>query len=84
MMRRKAPCILQGVDVQQARTLKEDGELDGRPISLICRLNELPGHHGEVYGISDLMRCAAGCLRYGTASDCRARDGIPEFCHVGQ
>jgi hypothetical protein len=31
----------------------ENGELGGRPISLICRLETEPTHHGEVYGICE-------------------------------
>ena len=31
-----------------------DGELDGRPIALTCRLEDQPRRHGDVYGICDL------------------------------
>lgn len=31
----------------------ENGELGGRPISLVCRLEASPEHHGEVYGICE-------------------------------
>ena len=31
----------------------ENGELGGRPISLVCRLEAAPEHHGEVYGICE-------------------------------
>lgn len=31
----------------------ENGELKGRPISLVCRLDAEPTHHGEVFGICE-------------------------------
>lgn len=31
----------------------ENGELKGRPISLVCRLEAEPTHHGEVFGICE-------------------------------
>jgi hypothetical protein len=33
---------------------RDNGELQGRPIVLTCRLETEPQHHGEVYGICEL------------------------------
>jgi len=35
------------------RNYDENGELGGRPISLICRLEAEVSHHGEAYGICE-------------------------------
>ena len=37
------------------RDYDENGELDGRPISLLCKLEAEPVHHGRVFGICELQ-----------------------------
>lgn len=35
------------------RSYRENSELDGRPIDLVCRLEAEPDRHGEVFGICE-------------------------------
>lgn len=37
------------------RNYKDNGELDGRPIQMVCRLEREPAKHGEVFGICELQ-----------------------------